>query len=272
MSDISSVKSINSRAYQCLLADSVGEKIKLTDQTRQEWLNGDLDVRHDHSISPNCHAGWPAKPRLVPFTQLPKRTVTSPKGHAAMMHSFAHIEFNAINIAWDAVYRFADMPWDYYDDWSKVAAEEAYHFSLINDYLADLGFEYGSFDAHQGLWEMVESTKDDVMIRMALVPRVLEARGLDVTPDIISRFQHHGHDRAAEILSIIYQDEIGHVEIGSRWFNYLCDQRNINASETFSSLVSQYAIDKVRPPFNTEARTQAGFSKTEMEYLNQCTR
>jgi len=271
-SGINSIKSINQLAHDCLLINSPAEKIKLTNQIREKWLEGQLVVDVSAAVDEQCPVGRPEKPELVALHKLPKRTVGSLKGHASMMHSFAHIEFNAINIAWDAVSRFTKMPEQYYDDWSRIAQEEAYHFTLINDYLLELGYEYGSFPAHNGLWEMVEQTRHDVLIRMALVPRVLEARGLDVTPDIIERFKHHGHDKAVEILNIIYNDEIGHVEVGSRWFNYLCEQRGLEPQNTFSALIEEYAVDKIRQPFNEIARKQAGFTEQEMEYLNQCTK
>ena len=263
--------SLNELAHGCLLLNSPEEKTTQTDIVRQQWLDGLLKVDHHLQINEHCDAGWPDKPSLVEFNKLPKRSVGSAKGHASLMHSFAHIEFNAINIAWDAVYRFKNMPDEFCDDWSRIAFEEAYHFNLINDYLKSMGYEYGSFDAHRGLWEMVEDTRHDVMVRMALVPRVLEARGLDVTPDIIKKFTHHGHQEAADILSIIYRDEIGHVEVGSRWFNYLCEKRGLNSHDTFVDLIERYAVDKIRRPFNEIARLQAGFSKQEMEYLNKCT-
>jgi len=275
MQDITVTKlknAVNELGYEILMLNSPLDKVTQTNLVRQQWVDGLLKVSPDLTINDSCHAGWPKKPELVEFNQLPKRTVGSIKGHASMMHSFAHIEFNAINIAWDAVYRFTDMPDQYYDDWSRIAQEEAYHFTLINDYLKTLGYEYGSFPAHRGLWEMVEETRHDVMVRMALVPRVLEARGLDVTPDIIKKFTHHGHQEAADILSIIYRDEIGHVDVGSRWFNYLCKKRGIDAHKTFVNLIEQYAVDKIRQPFNEVARMKAGFSKQEMEYLNQCTK
>ena len=191
---------------------------------------------------------------------------------AALLHSFAHIEFNAINIAWDAVYRFNNMPAQFYLDWAKIAAEEAYHFSLIRNYLLNMGYDYGSFQAHTGLWDMVEKTSHDVLVRMALVPRVLEARGLDVTPVIIKKFRHHNFIDAADIMTIIYQDEIGHVEIGTKWFKFLCKQRQLDSDETFNQLIQHYAIDKIRKPFNDKARQQAGFSAREMELLNICSK
>ncbi len=264
--------SINTLAYQCLQISSVDEKVIQSSNIRALWLKGELKIEHKRSIIDHCQAGWPEKPSLVPFNKLTKRSISSDKGHASMMHAFAHIEFNAINIAWDAVYRFADMPEKYYDDWSRVAAEEAYHFTLINDYLKTLGYEYGSFGAHQGLWEMVEDTRHDVLTRMALVPRVLEARGLDVTPDIIQRFKQNGRHKAAEILSIIYEDEIDHVTIGTRWFNYLCKKRGLDSFHTFSTLIQQFAASKIKQPFNDIARQQAGFSQQEMEYLHQCSK
>jgi len=262
-----SVKSLQVAAHQCIMLTDVQHKLDLSFKIRQLWTDRQLEIFDSHLADEQCSVGIPERPKLVPFNQLPKRTVKSKEGHAALIHSFAHIEYNAINIAWDAVYRFSGMPQDYYDDWSRVAAEEAYHFQLLRDYLLTLGYDYGSFDAHGGLWEMVEQTRSDVMVRMALVPRVLEARGLDVTPDIIQRFRHHDLDEAANILEIIYQDEIGHVGIGSKWFKVICSQRGLDSQNTFADLIAQYATDKIRQPFNLDARQQAGFSKNEMEYL-----
>lgn len=262
-----SVKSLQVAAHQCLMLTDVQSKLDLSFEIRQLWSNKQLILDKSFQADEECAAGIPKKPELVPFNQLPKRTVKNEVGHAALIHSFAHIEYNAINIAWDAVYRFNGMPEGYYEDWSRIAAEEAYHFQLLRDYLLTLGYDYGSFAAHGGLWEMVEQTRNDVMIRMALIPRVLEARGLDVTPDIIHRFRHHDFDEAANILEIIYRDEIGHVGIGSKWFKMICAQRGLDSQNTFAELINQYATDKIRQPFNFDARQQAGFSQNEMEYL-----
>ncbi len=261
-------KSLQAAAQQCLLTANAQEKIKRTLSVRELWCQKEISLDKNHPVDKQCTVSLPEKPTLVAFNQLPKRSLTSQQGHAALIHSFAHIEFNAVNIAWDAVYRFLDMPDEFYDDWSRIAAEEAYHFQLLRDYLLTLGYDYGSFSAHASLWEMVEQTKDDVMIRMALVPRVLEARGLDVTPGIIQRFRQHKMDKAADILQIIYIDEIDHVAIGTKWFQVLCKQRGLESQATFEQLIEQYATDKIRQPFNTEARTQAGFSPQEMVYLN----
>lgn len=212
--------------------------------------------------------GRPEKPALVPPKQLQRRAMNTAEGRAALIHALAHIEFNAINLALDAVWRFADMPADYYLDWLQVAKEEAYHFSLLRAHLQTLGFDYGDFDGHNSLWEMVEKTQSDVLARMALVPRTMEARGLDATPPLKQKLSQAGDHAAAAILDIILRDEIGHVAIGNRWFQYLCDQRGLDIVETFETLRQQYRAPKLRPPFNMEARKQAGFSAIELAYLN----
>ncbi len=189
------------------------------------------------------------------------------EGRAALVHALAHIEFNAINLALDAIWRFGNMPENYYRDWLKVAAEEAYHFSLLNAHLQTLGFTYGDFNGHNSLWEMVDRTKDDVLARMALVPRTMEARGLDATPSTRNKFVQVGDLAMAKILDIILRDEIGHVAIGNHWFNWLCAQRGLEPIATFEHLCQQYRAPKLRPPFNLEARRQAGFSEAELALL-----
>ena len=164
--------------------------------------------------------GRPAKPELVAPKFVPKRKMDSVEGRAILWHSLAHIEFNAMNLALDAIWRFPNMPKAYYEDWLKVAKEESYHFSLINAHLQSFGFSYGAVPAHNSLWEMVERTSDSVIARMALVPRTMEARGLDAVPEIRDRFKQIQDERAVEILEIILRDEIGHVLVGNRWFNF----------------------------------------------------
>jgi len=211
--------------------------------------------------------GRPAKPVLVLGGQVPKRAMGTLEGRVIMMHAIAHIEFNAINLALDAVQRFADMPVAFYADWMHVAAEEAYHFELIRAHLRHLGGEYGDYPAHNGLWEMAETTAHDVLDRMALVPRVLEARGLDVTPSIQKKFINVGDAHAARLLDIIFQDEIGHVEVGSRWFRYVCKQRQLKPTETFFDLVEQHFSKGIGGVLNLDAREQAGFSEAEIKIL-----
>jgi uncharacterized ferritin-like protein (DUF455 family) len=212
--------------------------------------------------------GRPQKPNLVPPLSLPKRSMRTDEGRAALIHALAHIEFNAINLALDAIWRFDDMPANYYTDWLKVAAEEAYHFNLLNAHLKQLGFAYGDFDGHDSLWEMVDRTKDDVLARMALVPRTMEARGLDASPSLRNKFAQVGDHQMADILDIILRDEIGHVAIGNHWFNWLCSQRQLDPISTFENLCNQYRAPKLKPPFNLQARREAGFTETELAYLN----
>jgi len=205
----------------------------------------------------------------VPPRDLPRRRLGSTLGRATLLHALAHIEFNAINLAWDAVYRFREKPEAYYADWVSVAAEEAYHFRLLCERLGVHGFGYGDFDAHDGLWEMARKTAHDPLVRMALVPRVLEARGLDVTPGIIQRLQQAGDSAAVDVLKIILHDEIGHVEIGTRWFRYLCAERGLDPEATFAQLLHQYMKGQVKKPFHYQARKQAGFKEIEMETLEE---
>jgi uncharacterized ferritin-like protein (DUF455 family) len=212
--------------------------------------------------------GRPNKPELVHPLSVKKRSMRSQEGRAALIHALCHIEFNAINLALDAIWRFAEMPKEYYADWLKVAAEEAYHFSLLSNHLNTLGYAYGDFSGHNALWEMVERTQDDVLARMALVPRTLEARGLDATPAIRNKIAQAGDTQAANILDIILRDEIGHVAIGNYWFNYLCQQRGLHPIATFENLCQQYKAPQLRPPFNMEARRKAGFTEMELAYLN----
>ena len=211
--------------------------------------------------------GRPSKPELVSPLAVKKRAMNTVEGRAALIHALAHIEFNAINLALDAVWRFADMPTQYYVDWLKVAAEEACHFSLVNTHLKTLGYEYGSFSVHNSLWEMVERTQEDVLARMALVPRTMEARGLDASPPLRNKLAQAGDMAAAKIIDIILRDEIGHVAVGNTWYNWLCEQRQLQPIATFQSLCQQYNAPKLRPPFNMDARRQAGFSEEELNLL-----
>lgn len=212
--------------------------------------------------------GVPNRPQLVSHLEVQKRSMRTLEGRAALLHALAHIEFNAINLALDAVWRFAHMPEDYYQDWLKVAVEEAYHFSLLQAHLQSLGYQYGDFSGHNSLWEMVERTQDDVLARMALVPRTMEARGLDASPPLRNKLAQAGDAQGAAILDIILRDEVGHVAIGNHWFNWLCTQRQLNPITTFERLCTQYRAPKLKPPFNMEARRKAGFTEEELAYLN----
>jgi uncharacterized ferritin-like protein (DUF455 family) len=211
--------------------------------------------------------GRPQQPTLVSPGQLKKRSMRTQEGRAALIHALAHIEFNAINLALDAIWRFKNMPEKYYLDWLKVAGEEAYHFNLLSTHLNNLGFNYGDFSAHNSLWEMVERTQNDVIARMALVPRTLEARGLDACLPLRNKLEQAGDIEAALILDIILRDEIGHVAIGNYWFNYLCQQNQLVPIDTFKRLCKDYNAPQLKPPFNFEARKKAGFTEDELTLL-----
>lgn len=211
--------------------------------------------------------GRPLRPVHVDPAAVPRRKLGNAEGRAAFLHALAHIEFNAINLAWDAVYRFRNLPREYYLDWARVAGEEAYHFQLLRDRLVELGYDYGSFTAHNGLWEMARKTAHDVLVRMALVPRVLEARGLDVTPGMIERLRQAGDVRSAEILDIILRDEVGHVALGTRWFGYFCAQRSWDRDSTFERLVREYVIGRGPRGIDRCLRAAAGFSEREMTFI-----
>jgi uncharacterized ferritin-like protein (DUF455 family) len=211
--------------------------------------------------------GRPPRPRLVPPKDVPTRSPFTPEGRAALLHSIGHIEFNAINLALDAVWRFAGLPDAFYRDWLQVANEEALHFTLLREHLHGLGADYGDFDAHDGLWLMTQRTAHDVLARMALVPRTLEARGLDATPPLQAKFERAGDLRAVEILGIILRDEVGHVAIGNRWYRWLCGRAGVDPVATYAELVVRYQAPRLRPPFNHEARRAAGFTDEELGSL-----
>jgi len=213
--------------------------------------------------------GRPPKPALVHPRDLPKRGLGTPEGRAAFIHAIAHIEFNAIDLAWDAVYRFRGMPDAYYADWVSVANDEARHFAMLRERLQQLGYDYGDFDAHNGLWEMAEKTAHDGLARMALVPRVLEARGLDVTPGMIVKLKSLGDSATVEILETILREEVAHVAAGSRWFRWFCERAGVEPEARFRELLAEYARGVLRGPFNIEARSAAGFGEDELAALQQ---
>ncbi|HSV37024.1 MAG TPA: ferritin-like domain-containing protein [Ramlibacter sp.] len=213
--------------------------------------------------------GRPAQPVLVPHTELSKRSVHTKEGRAALLHSLAHIELNAIDLALDICWRFKGMPDLFYAQWMGVAREEALHFELLRDHLATLDCRYGDLPAHNALWEMAERTEHDILARIALVPRTAEARGLDASPPIKAKLVKAGDHNGARILDIILRDEIGHVAIGNHWYNWLCQRRGLNPVATYAELARKYGAPRLRGPFNLEARLAAGFSPEELELLTQ---
>ena len=217
--------------------------------------------------------GRPDRPELLTHTALARRSPASPEGRAVLIHAIAHIEFNALNLALDAVWRFDGMPDQYYRDWLQVAAEEAKHFRLLRSHLREqLNHDYGDFPAHQGLWTMCEKTADDVVARMALVPRTMEARGLDATPQIQNKLRNVGAPdamAAVDILDIILREEVGHVAIGNHWYRWLCERDGLDPLDYYQELTRRYAAPRLRPPFNEKARRAAGFTQDEMDWLMQ---
>ncbi|WP_207796060.1 ferritin-like domain-containing protein [Kinneretia aquatilis] len=255
------------RALHVLCLISPADKAAAAQALYLEAQNGlslDTEARLQR---PEGVPGRPERPRLLSALQVPNRSPFTLEGRAALIHAIAHIEFNAINLALDAVWRFAGMPREFYLDWLRVAAEEAQHFSLLHDHLQSLGHRYGDFDAHDGLWTMAERTADDVLARMALVPRTLEARGLDATPPLQAKLARAGDARAVAILDIILREEIGHVEIGNRWYRHCCRLRGLDPVAIYPGLVQHYQAPRLRPPFNLSARGAAGFSEEELAYL-----
>ena len=219
-------------------------------------------------LTPETLPGRPERPLLVSHLQLPRRSAFTLSGRAGLLHAVAHIEFNAINLALDAIWRFGGLPEAYYRDWLKVAAEESLHFNLLSEHLATLGHAYGDFDAHDGLWSMVERTAGDVTARMALVPRTLEARGLDATPPMQARLAKAGDQRAVEILAVILRDEIGHVAVGNHWYRWLCERGGLDPVAHYALLTERHGAPRLRAPFNVEARRAAGFSEAEIAALS----
>jgi len=214
--------------------------------------------------------GRPLRPSLVPPMQVPHRSPFTPEGLAALLHAICHIELNAINLALDAVWRFPDMPESFYRDWLRVADEEASHFTLLHELLQTLGHQYGDFPAHDGLWEMCVKTQNDITARMALVPRTLEARGLDATPLIQSRLKKVNSPaalRAVAVLDVILRDEIGHVAIGNRWYGWLCARQGLEPVAHYRALARLHNAPRLRPPYNLEARRSAGFTPKELDEL-----
>lgn len=230
----------------------------------------------DQAPEPPPHAGSlpgrPERPVLLRHTDVARRSPATPEGRAVLIHAIAHIEFNAINLALDAVWRFGGMPRAYYTDWMRVAGEEALHFRLLRDHLRTMGHDYGDFPAHQGLWTMCEKTAHDILARMALVPRTLEARGLDATPQIQAKLRQVGAPdalAAVAILDTILRDEVGHVAIGNHWYRWLCERQGLDPEAHYATLVRQYEAPRLKPPFNDAARRQAGFTEAELRWLQQ---
>jgi len=262
------MQSLFAAAALCLATADPGEKAALTQRCAAAFACGELAIPEDAPApEPIRMPGRPSKPRLVHPRDLPRRGFGTVEGRAAFIHAVCHIELNAIDLGWDAAYRFRGLPREFYADWVSVANDESRHFAMLRKRLQELGYDYGDFDAHNGLWEMCEKTAHDGLARMALVPRVLEARGLDVTPGMIAKLRSLGDDATADILVVILREEVGHVAAGSRWYRWYCGQRGIDPRSRFRELLREYAGGYLHGPFNLEARLSAGFDEDELAAL-----
>jgi uncharacterized ferritin-like protein (DUF455 family) len=257
-------------AYRALCEPQATEKVQAVHALWTQRATLSLDTLKPLHDQGHQAPGRPAKPELRHPQQVPQRSVHTPQGLAALVHSVCHIEFNAINLALDAVWRFAGLPSMYYQEWLRVAYEESTHFELLQALLGDMGHAYGDFAAHDGLWSMCEKTADDVLARMALVPRTLEARGLDATPLIQAKLHLSPSAHASafqKVLDIILRDEVGHVAVGNHWFRYLCAAQGLDPLTHYPVLVQRHAAPRLKPPFNTAARLEAGFTQDEIDWL-----
>ncbi len=265
------MQSVFDFAEKCL---HCGERKELLALTHKAWRlaeNNELVFKSQNVVRPIEQVCFPKSPRLLPPREMPKRKFHTQEGLAAFFHAIAHVEFVAIYLAWDIVYRFRDLPESFYRDWLRVADEEAQHFSLLRTKLQTFDIDYGDLPAHSGLWDLAQYTASDLLTRLALVPRNMEAHGLDVTPPLIEKFKQLGDDNAVEILSRILTDEVGHVALGSKWFKWLCEKRNLAAENTYQTLLLQYYTEKggsLKGNFNHEMRLLAGFSEAELTWLN----
>ena len=261
------VIALYSQLQAALLATDPTQKCVLTQALHQAAMAGELRWDTDAPCLDFARAGQPDKPVLVDPKQVKPRKMATPEGYAALLHAVAHIEFNAINLALDAAYRFRGIAPEFQLDWLRVAAEEAQHFCLMRERLQAHGFDYGDFEAHNHLWDMAYKTAYDPLLRMALVPRVLEARGLDVTPAMRAKIEQKGDTETCAVLDIIYRDEVGHVKVGNEWYHHLCRQRGLDALDLFKQLIQRYDLFLFRGHLNIEARERAGFSAFELSLL-----
>ncbi|MFT3814218.1 MAG: ferritin-like domain-containing protein [Acidovorax sp.] len=259
-------------ALQALCEPDIEQKVALALDLQAQTAHITIAETAPATPDPGTLPGRPARPELRHHTAVARRSPATPEGRAVLIHAIAHIEFNAINLALDAVWRFDGMPRPFYLDWLRVAAEEAKHFSLLRAHLQGLGHDYGDFPAHQGLWTMCEKTAHDVVARMALVPRTLEARGLDATPQIQAKLRNVGTPdalAAVGILDVILRDEVGHVLIGNHWYRWLCERDGLDPEAHYAVLARRHEAPRPKPPLNTAARRAAGFSEAELQWLEQ---
>ena len=247
-------------ALSVLDAPDPEQKVSRSRAIANDWQAG--RISEVGAAAPPDRPARPDRPEIAAPGKVKRRRINKGReGRVALLHALAHIELNAIDLAWDIVARFSEreLPRNFFDDWVTVASEEATHFQLLSERLAELDASYGDLPAHGGLWEAAEKTAHDLLARIAIVPLVLEARGLDVTPTMIEKLRAAEDEASAEVLEVIYRDEIGHVAIGRRWFGWLCQERGLDPVETWQELVKTYFKGDLKPPFNEAGRRQADF-------------
>ncbi len=266
---MNTMENLYQQAKNCFLLADPDEKIAQTYEAVAAFKAGKLSWTEGDTPEKLNEPGRLNKPEIVMPKDLNKRKWGKEEGRAALIHSLAHIELTAINLAWDSVYRYRDMPKEYYQDWVHCAEEEAVHFTMLRDRLREMGYDYGSFPAHNELWKMAVNTADDLMDRMGMVHRVFEARALDVVPVTLKKFEAQNDTSMVKALNTICNDEIAHVSAGTRWFHYRCEQEQIDPDETFFSLIHKYMKKPLSGPFNHEARLKTGFSQNELDYLER---
>lgn len=262
MPDLPHIESLRGGATAAIASADLDLKADLTQETARRWFARTLSMRSPLDPVLPARPGRPEKPDLIPPKHMEKRSLHTLKGRIALLHALAHIELNAVDLALDIVARFTTerVPHSFFDGWMQVAFEEAKHFRLIRDRLRELGADYGDLPAHDGLWQAAHDTRNDLTARLAVVPLILEARGLDVTPTLQMKMRETGDHASADILDIIYNDEKGHVAVGAKWFRFLCAREKKDPSATFRQLVRSNFRGPLKPPFNDVARAEAGLT------------
>lgn len=256
------IASLRGGATMAILSADLDEKTELAQETARRWRARRLSLRSPLDPELPDRPGRPDKPLLVPPKATVKRSLHTLPGRIAMLHALAHIELNAVDLSLDIVARFTSepVPHSFFDGWMRVAFEEAKHFRMVRDRLRDLGADYGDMPAHEGLWQAAHSTRNDLTARLAVVPLILEARGLDVTPSLQEKMRETGDMESAEVLKVIYEDEKGHVAVGAKWFRFLCARERKDPAATFQQLVRANFRGALKAPFNDVARAEAGLT------------
>ncbi len=262
MTELPSIRSLRDGAAQAISAPDLDLKTLLAQETTRRWNERRLSLRTPLDTMPPDRPGRPEKPELIAPQKVPRRALTSLRGRIALLHAIAHIELNAVDLALDIVARFASepVPNSFFDGWMRVAFEEAKHFRMVRDRLRALGADYGDLPAHDGLWQAAHDTRNDLTARLAVVPLILEARGLDVTPALQTKMRETGDHESAAVLDVIFEDEKGHVAVGAKWFRFLCARQKKDPTAAFQALVRANFRGPLKAPFNDIARAEAGLT------------